>query len=235
MLYRVIISHNQTDALKLFPKVGYTVVVLDSPSNMDLHTCTSLGYHVVRAEQSGNRGYNRNVGLSYILNNFIVEPTDTIEFLDGDRYPISSYSIDSVETIMAHNNLDCLLYTCDIDARLKTIEVPSSGTRVIDTGTICNPFYSCGFAIKMSAINRIMAFNKGSFFEPKFTKWGCEDQFMGLECYNLNLVVGLTTAIKLNGNVGGDSCIHFDYRESLQTYVDLIQEHGFQIRSHPLF
>lgn len=232
MHYRVIISHKQHEYIRKFPYLRNTSIVFDAPNQEDIAVCNELGYHPVFVESCGNRGHNRNAGLTHILDTYDLQDEDIIEFFDGDRFPVTEYSTEQVYNLLAQNDADCLLYTCHhFDARLEKHYVPLEGSALIDTGTLCNPFYSCGFSMSVSAIRKVMQFNHGFFFEPRFTKWGCEDQFMGLVCSNLGLRVAITCEIGLNGNVGGDSHMHTDYRESLQTYVDLIREHNLPIRN----
>ncbi len=230
MLYRVILSHNQTDSIRKFPGGPSTVFVFDAPTDKDISECTKLNCSYVQMPYAGNRGANRNAGLQKILTTFNPQFNDIIEFFDGDRYP-TTYNPDAVKYLMDTYGIQCMLYSCGQDARHSKIFVPLSGATIVDTGTLCNPFYSCGFAMSVSAIQEIMAFNNGSLFEPRFTRWGSEDQYLGLVCDHLHHKVAITCEIILNGSVGGDSDLHEDYRESLQTYVDLIREHNFPIRN----
>lgn len=230
MLYRVVLSHNQTDAIRKFPGGPSTVFVFDSPTDKDIAECTAHKCNYVLMPYMGNRGANRNAGVQKILDIFNPNFDDIIEFFDGDRYPTTYNSI-AVESLMTQYGLQCILYSCGHDARHKKIYVPLRGATIVDTGTLCNPFYSCGFAMTVSAIQEIMAFNNGSLFEPRFTRWGSEDQYLGLVCDHLHHKVALTCEVLLNGSVGGDSDQHQDYRESLQTYIDLIRERNFPIRN----
>ena len=234
MLYRVIISHNQSEHLAKFPICAppTTVAVFDAYTDADAQCCHDLGIMPVIVPQSGNRGANRNAGMEYLLNGALLAPDDIIEFFDGDRFP-KQYDVWTVNRLMRGHNLDVLLYSCAPDARMKTTFVPLEGATLVDTGTLCNPFYSCGFAMKFSAIDKVLRFNGGHLFEPRFTKWGCEDQYLGLVCAKLGLRVAITAEILLNGSVGGDSDFHPDYRESLQQYVDLIREKNLEIRNDP--
>lgn len=232
MNYRVIISHGQSNYLYDFPYSEYTVVVLDAPTQEDYEACTKLGYIPVVATASGNRGHNRNCGLFKLLDLYTLSDDDTIEFFDGDRFPIDINAWNRRDIIMNNASLDCLLYVCnESDARLRKLYVPLEGATIVDTGTLCNPFYSCGFAMKAKAIRKIMSFCNGTLFEQRFTSWGCEDQFLGLICSHLDIKVGITCEISLNGRVGGDSDTHADYRDSLQVYIDLIREYGLPIRN----
>jgi hypothetical protein len=181
---------------------------------------------------AGNRGANRNAGLQKVLSTFKPNPDDYVEFFDGDRFP-TTYNPDSVLRLMEKYDIHCMLYSCGNDARHTKIYVPLEGATIVDTGTLCNPFYSCGFIMRVSAILDVIAFNNGVFFEQRFTTWGNEDQYLGLVCEHLKHKVALTCETLLNGKVGGDSDSHQDYRESLQTYVDLIREHNFPIRNEP--
>ena len=221
MRYRVVISHNQTSAILKFEKSVPTVFVFDAPTQDDLDTCRDNGlqYKVVAA--AGNRSKNRNIGLQAIIQQFAPSDDDIIEFFDGDRYvvqPNNEFLVD----LFVNENVDGVLYTCDNDTRIKKYNVPSKGAVVLDTGTLCNPFYSCGFGIKYGAIRKIMKYNDGEFFVEVFNRWGCEDQFMGLVCDQLGLNIAITTEIMLNGNVGGDQNQHEDYKDSLQRYVDMM-------------
>ena len=120
------------------------------------------------------------------------------------------------------NNTDVLLYTCENDKRLRKL-IPG----LVSTNTLCNPFYSCGFAIKYSAIKHIEEINNGNLFNEEFIGWGCEDQYLGLQCAKLELNVVLTTDTVLSGSVGGDELTHDNYGETLQQYVNITIKHGF--------
>lgn len=232
MIYRIIISHNQTGSLSRFPSGVPTVAVFDAYTDADAQCCHDLGIMPVIVPQSGNRGANRNAGLEYLMGGVLLAPDDIVEFFDGDRFP-SQYSVWSVNSLMHRHSLDVLLYTCPSDARAERIAIPSDGAMLVDTGTLCNPFYSCGFAMRFSAIDSVLKFNGNHLFEPRFTKWGCEDQYLGLICARLGLRVAITAEILLNGSVGGDADQHNDYKESLQQYVDLIRMRNLEIRSEP--
>ena len=232
MIYRIIISHNQTGSLSRFPSGVPTVAVFDAYTDADAQCCHDLGIVPVIVPQSGNRGANRNAGLEYLMGGALLAPNDIVEFFDGDRFP-TQYSVWSVNSLMRRHSLDVLLYTCPSDARTERIAIPSDGAMLVDTGTLCNPFYSCGFAMRFSAIDSVLKFNGNHLFEPRFTKWGCEDQYLGLICARLGLRVAITAEILLNGSVGGDADQHDDYKESLQQYVDLIRMRNLEIRSEP--
>lgn len=230
MLYTVIISHNQTENIRQFPEGCSTVFVFDAPTKEDIAECTAHGCTYVTMPVAGNRGGNRNAGLQKVMDAFRPSPDDYIEFFDGDRFP-TEYRPERVMSIMKEHNIQCMLYSCGKDARHEKIHVPETGATLVDTGTLCNPFYSCGFVLRVSAIKGIMEYNNGYLFEPRFTRWGSEDQYLGLLCEHLNYRVAITRETMLNGQVGGDCDVHQDYRESIQTYVDLIREHNLPIRN----
>lgn len=232
MLYRVILSHNQTENIRKFPHDQQTVFVFDAPTADDIKECEAIGCRYVVMPSAGHRGMNRNTGLQYILDTFSPSYDDYVEFFDGDRYP-TEYNIDRVLDLMRGNHIDCMLYSCEHDSRHHKIFVPLSGATLVDTGILCNPFYSCGFCMRVGAIQDVIAYNNGFLFEPRFTRWGSEDQFLGLECDYLHLRVAITVETLLNGSVGGDADQHSDYREALQTYVDVIREHNLPIRNVP--
>lgn len=229
MIYQVILSHNQTENIRKFPCGCSTVFVFDAPTKEDLDECAAHGCSYVCLPVAGNRGANRNAGLQKVLNEFNPNFDDYVEFFDGDRFP-TAYNPDKVLRLMEKHNIQCMLYSCEQDKRHKKIDVPSEGAVLVDTGTLCNPFYSCGFIMRVSAILEVMAFNNGFLFEPRFTRWGGEDQFLGLMCEYLKLRVAITNETLLNGRVGGDADQHNDYHESLQTYIDVIREHNIPIR-----
>lgn len=232
MIYRVVLSHHQTENIRKFPSGCSTVFVFDDPIQEDIDECNAHGCSNVCMPIAGNRGANRNAGLQKVLSTFKPKPDDYVEFFDGDRFP-TTYNPDSVLRLMEKYDIHCMLYSCGHDARHTKIYVPLEGATIVDTGTLCNPFYSCGFIMRVSAILDVIAFNNGVFFEQRFTTWGNEDQYLGLVCEHLKHKVALTCETLLNGKVGGDSDSHQDYRESLQTYVDLIREHNFPIRNEP--
>ncbi len=232
MIYRVVLSHHQTENIRKFPSGCSTVFVFDDPIQEDIDECNAHGCSHVCMPVAGNRGANRNAGLQKVLSTFKPKPDDYVEFFDGDRFP-TTYNPDSVLRLMEKYDIHCMLYSCGNDARHTKIYVPLEGATIVDTGTLCNPFYSCGFIMRVSAILDVIAFNNGVFFEQRFTTWGNEDQYLGLVCEHLKHKVALTCETLLNGKVGGDSDSHQDYRESLQTYVDLIREHNFPIRNEP--
>lgn len=232
MIYRVVLSHHQTENIRKFPSGCSTVFVFDDPIQEDIDECNAHGCSHVCMPVAGNRGANRNAGLQKVLSTFKPKHDDYVEFFDGDRFP-TTYNPDSVLRLMEKYDIHCMLYSCGNDARHTKIYVPLEGATIVDTGTLCNPFYSCGFIMRVSAILDVIAFNNGVFFEQRFTTWGNEDQYLGLVCEHLKHKVALTCETLLNGKVGGDSDSHHDYRESLQTYVDLIMEHNFPIRNEP--
>lgn len=232
MIYRVVISHRQSENIRKFPGDCSTMFVFDAPTGRDIAECTDHGCRYVIMQSAGNRGANRNAGLQKVLDTFHPTDKDYVEFFDGDRYP-TTYRPEIVTALMERDNLQCVLYACSSDARLSKVYVPLSGATLVDTGTLCNPFYSCGFIMSVPAIRGLMEFGGGTLFEPRFTRWGSEDQYLGLVCDHLGYRVAMTCETILNGSVGGDSDMHEDYRESLQTYVDLIREHGFAIRNTP--
>ena len=228
MIYHIVLSHKQTEYINKFPE--NSVFVFDDPSEEDIIYCKRNNITYVISSEKGNRSINRNTGISFILSNYKVSDNDIIEFFDGDRYP-TTYNFEKVLELIENNSLDIMLYTCKNDMRLSKIYVPIEGAAIIDTGTMCNPFYSCGFAIKISAIKKIQEINNGNLFEPSFIYWGGEDQYLGLLCDKLNLKVAITTEVTLNGNVGGDAVSHSNYRETLQNYVNLIIKNNIPIRN----
>ena len=228
MVYNVVISHHQTENINKFPK--NSVIVFDDVTENDIKECESNNIPYVLSKEKGNRSINRNTGLYYILNNYDIKDNDIIQFFDGDRYPVD-YNIENVINLMETHKVDVMLYSCQYDKRHTKIFVPLEGAVIIDTGTLCNPFYSCGFAITVNAIRKIMEFNNNSFFETSFIYWGGEDQYMGLICDKIELKVGLTCEILLNGNVGGDQEEHPDYKKSMQNYINLIRKYNLPIRN----
>ena len=228
MIYRIVLSHRQTEYLNKFPE--NSIFVFDEPTEEDILYCKEHNIKYVISPEKGNRSLNRNTGLSFILSNYKVNDNDIIEFFDGDRYP-TTYNYENILSLIENNNLDIMLYTCSYDTRLKKIFVPLEGATVIDTGTMCNPFYSCGFAIKVSAIKKVFEINNNLLFDQSFIYWGGEDQYLGLLCDKLNLKVAITTEVTLNGNVGGDDVNHNNYRETLQNYVNLIIKNNIPIRN----
>lgn len=229
MSYRIIISHHQAEHLSKFPIDLPTAVVFDAYEDVDAYTCHDLGFQPVIVPQAGNRGFNRNKGLEYLMNGALIAQEDVIEFFDGDRYPVY-YNPCAVQRLMDRHALDGMLFMCQADTR-DNLDVPSSGALLVDTGALCNPFYSCGFAMRFNAIEKVLKFNKGCFFESSFDQWGCEDQYMGLVCAHLNLRIGITKEYLLNGSVGGNCDDHPEYRDSLQQYVNLIRARNLEIRN----
>lgn len=230
MVYHIVISHHQTENIIKFP--SDSIFVFDDLTDEDTKVCLANNIPYVTVSQAGNRSINRNTGLKYLFEHYNLTDNDIIEFFDGDRYPIE-YNLPRVKQIMDSNDIDIVLYSCQNDTRQSKIFVPLSGVTIIDTGTLCNPFYSCGFCIKVAAINKIMAFNNNNFFEPSFIYWGGEDQYMGLICDKLNIKVALTNEVLLNGKVGGDQEIHANYMETMQNYINLIRLHDLPIRNEP--
>lgn len=230
MIYTVIISHHQSEWICRFPFHGSTVVVLDDPTDADFESCDKAGYDSICMYVQGNRGKNRNAGIDYILETYRPSSTDVIQCFDGDRIPIK-YNEQYIMNAMSAHSIGILLFTCEHDQRLKKINLAVDSTAIIDTGVICNPFYSCGFAATVDSIKRIKACNCDSLFNPRFKEWGCEDQFTGLLCYQCGIRVGLTNKIQLRGSVGGDENTHECYRDSLQEYIDAIREFNIPIRT----
>lgn len=229
-VYRVIISHNQTEYIMKFPTGTSSVFVFDAPSAEDIILSTRQMGQAVTMDMAGNRSANRNAGLARILSQFEPDDEDIVEFFDGDRFPVR-YKPDVVDRIMREHDISCMLYTCETDTRYQKIFVPLKGATIVDTGTLCNPFYSNGFAMRVRAIRKVIEFNGGEFFMTSFNKWGCEDQYMGLVCDRLGFRVALTRETQLNGHVGGEEELHPDYRDSLQQYIDLIREKQLPVRT----
>lgn len=227
MVYRIIISHGQASSLAHFPVGVPTIAVFDAPTDADFYMCSGLGYEAVVSPREGNRSLNRNVGLERLLDGAMLAPDDIVEFYDGDRYPVHQ-PLEGIGKLMDVEGLDVLLYTCEEDARLERHGVPLFRTAPVLTGGLCNPFYSCGFAMRYSAIQKVMA-ARGSLFEERLDRWGCEDQLLGLWCARLGIRSGLTRAVVLHGKVGGDSQRREGYRESLQQYIDIVREQGLPI------
>ena len=229
MFYRVILSHNQTKTIRDFPNGSSTVFVFDAPTDEDIKECKLYNSNYIIMQETGNRSNNRNAGVQKILNDFNPKDDDIIEFFDGDRFPVE-YKPDITEKLIQKYNLSCMLYSCQYDVRQQRIFVPLEGAVLIDTGTLCNPFYSCGFAMKVSDIKDIQNFNNGMLFNNRFMSWGGEDQFLGLMCDYLNKRVAITCETMLNGRVGGDADQHEEYKQTLQTYIDLIKEFNFPFK-----
>lgn len=228
MLYHIVISHRQPEYITKFPKGS--VFVFDAITDADSATCEKYGYPYVTVDTEGNRGANRNAGLARVFRDYHLKDSDIVEFFDGDRFPVK-YEPKRIMSLMDEHGIDCMLYTCETDIRSTRIHIPCSGATIIDTGTLGNPFYSCGFAMCVGAIRKAMDFNGGILFEERFTRWGVEDQYLGLVCDHVGMTVGITQETILNGCVGGDSDEHDDYRDSLQEYVDIVKEKGLGIRS----
>lgn len=232
MIYRVVISHNQTEHILRHSTINPLIYVFDKPTTDDISRCAEHGLKYVVMQVAGNRSANRNAGLTYLLSHYDLSDDDIIEFFDGDRYIVQK-NVEYMEQLFVTHGIDCVLYTCSNDSRIKRYSIPDDGSLVIDVGTLCNPFYSCGFAMKYSAVKRVMEYNNGEYFAEVFDKWGCEDQFMGLVCHQLGLRVAITTKIKINGDVGYDQQEHHDYKQSLQHYVDMIRMHNMPFRNKP--
>jgi len=231
MVYDVIISHEQTDYIPKFNLGNPTTFVLDDPLDSDISACNSNGFNVVKMPVARNRSANRNAGLKYVIEHYDLNDDDIIEFFDGDRVP-TAYNRDAVCKTMQDYAIDCMLYLCENDKRnIKTI-VRANGVTIVDTGMLCNPFYSCGFAMKYSAVKRICKNDDYKLFEESFNTWGCEDQFLGIMCDVNNVKVALTNLVLLSGNVGGDELSHNNYRDSLQQYVNLIMRKRIPIRDN---
>lgn len=217
MYYTVIISHNQTDYIPRFLSAFNSrkiIFVFDEPTQNDLDIVHGANIDYVIMPKVGNRSANRNAGLLYIEKNNILSDDDIIEFYDGDRIPVKYEEKD-------FSNIDVLLYTCEQDKRLIKLK-PGK----VVTDTLCNPFYSCGFGIKYSAVKKIKELNNGTLFNAEFKGWGCEDQYLGLQCNKLGLSIYLTNDICLAGQVGGDELSHENYIDVLQQYIDITRNTG---------
>lgn len=218
MLYTVVISHHQSTYINSFGRLfgdRNVVFVFDALTDDDISVIGSYpSFHAVSVIGSGNRSRNRNAGLSYIENNFRPSDDDIIEFFDGDRVPVKYAG-------PCMSNADVLLYTCENDKRLMKL-VPGP----VLTNTLCNPFYSCGFAIKYSAIKKIKTINNENLFNEEFLGWGCEDQYLGLQCAKLDFRILLTDMTVLAGSVGGDELSHDNYGDTLQQYIDITLKNG---------
>jgi hypothetical protein len=217
MHYRIVISHGQTGYIPKFLDVFGTdsniLFVFDAMTDADLHLVQSAGIPYVCVLNEGNRPLNRNTGLRYWEQNAAMRDDDVIEFFDGDRVPVQ-YLPDSVP-----DDWDVLLYTCENDRRLEKLKIGK-----VTTNVLCNPFYSCGFAMKYGAVKKIYGMNDGRLFDESFTQWGCEDQYLGVMCGRAGMNIYLHDGVILSGKVGGDELSHPKYRESLQHYVNRLLE-----------
>ena len=218
MRYSIIISHEQAEYACRFDSIlgdSRLVFVFDAFSGADEEAMRNIpGAASVIMESAGNRSANRNAGLSYVERKFHPADDDVIEFFDGDRVPVTYCPPDM-------GDADVLLYTCEHDKRLQKLH-PGKVT----TETLCNPFYSCGFAMRYRAIRKIEELNGGRLFNETFRGWGCEDQYLGLQCAKLGLSVYLDGNVRLEGKVGGDEFLHANYGEILQQYVDITRANG---------
>lgn len=217
-LYRVIISHHQSEYLKNFDATIPSVVVFDDLTPADISAVGDIPY--IQRKPMGNRGANRNAGLNYWLSK---NPSENavFEFLDGDRFPVM---YDDPIKEMSELDADILLYPCNADTRYarhkfkETLYMKGPG----------NPFFSCGFAITKKALDAITAFNNGVFFREEFDGWGGEDQYTGTVAGHLGLRCFLSETIELNGTVGGDSQNHNDYLGSMNIYLKLVLQNGLK-------
>ena len=232
MIFRVIISHHQTEFIHHFPSNNVTMV-FDDITSEDIDKCKECQFNYTKSDLIGNRSKNRNVGVKYLSEHYNLSDDDIIEFFDGDRYPIK-YNIFSAIDLMTRHDLSVMLYTCQSDSRNDLYKIPETGALEVDTGILSNPFYSCGFAMKVSAIESVMKINKAhTLFNEEFTKWGIEDQYLGIQCHALGLKAAITKEVELNGKVGGDCEEHKDYLRSLEQYLITIQKNNFEIRMRP--
>lgn len=227
MIYRIIISHNQSQYIHKFKEKS--LFVFDAITNNDIYECECYNQFYIKSNQIGNRSINRNTGVRYLLNNFNLLDTDIIEFYDGDRFPIK-YNIEKVQELIKNNNLSVVLYICENDSRNELYDNLQNNTLLVDTGILNNPFYSCGFAITVKAIKSIIEINSNMLFNEDFTHWGVEDQYIGLLCHKLGLNVALTSEVILNGKVGGDCNDHDDYIQSLNQYIQKILKNNIELR-----
>lgn len=218
MRYQVVISHNQSRFVDRFSDIfgnERIVFVFDAMDEYDIRAMErNHNVNIVTVRTPGNRSANRNAGLAYVMSHFAVSDDDIVEFFDGDRFPVC-YSPREL------GDIDVLLYPCENDKRFEKLKPGPVSTRWVS-----NPFYSCGFAIKVSAIRKIEALNGGKLFKEEFREWGCEDQYLGMQCHLSGLNVVLDSRTVLAGTVGGDELSHPNYRATLQQYVDLIRANG---------
>ena len=217
MIFRVIISHQQTEYIDQFVKIFGTnlLFVFDDMTGADLDKINQYGVSYIKNEHCGNRTQNRNMGLYEWETRVNLADNDIIEFFDGDRPPIR-YDLSSIPP-----DFDVLLYTCQTDKRLQKLK-----PGLVNVNMLCNPFYSCGFCIKYSLVKKIYNINRGMLFDESFTSWGCEDQYLGVMCGHIGAKVYLYDNVVLNGQVGGDELSHSDYIKSLQHYIDKLRENG---------
>lgn len=218
MIYRVVISHKQSEYLRYFDTKTPTVFVFDSITDSDILAVGERPYIVVST--TGNRAANRNAGLGYWLNHG-VSSQDIIEFFDGDRFPKCYVN---PEKEMLDYNADIILYRCEQDTRLNYTK---PGYMLCMNGP-GNPFFSCGFALRKSTIDTIMQFNHGQLFCEDFVGWGGEDQYLGTITAHLNLRCVLSSGTVLNGSVGGDMEEHSDYIQAMNLYLKLVIKNGMR-------
>lgn len=216
--YRVVISHHQSQFIPLFRPATPTVFVFDDIAPEDTAAVGATPY--ITAPCIGNRSLNRNLGLAYWCSHASLSDDDIVEFFDGDRYPVQ-YAPPEEE--MHKCGCGALLYLCEGDARTCLLE---KEPRPRGTGWFSNVFYSCGFAMRYSAICQVRGFNHGPFFREEFKGWGAEDQYMGLVLHRLGICTALSHQVRLNGSVGTDVWDHPEYRDTMRTYFRLAYMNG---------
>lgn len=226
--HRVVLSHHQSLYLSRFKDLFPFVPVFDDITEQDYSRMFHLGIEdYVISSETGNRALNRNEGYRHISERNNLSDGDIVEFFDGDRVPVR-YDETRILNIMHSTGSSVVLYMCEIDSREALVQ--NNDYSVVDTGTVMNPFYSCGFAIQVSAIEAVRSFNGGDLFCTDFNDWGCEDQYTGLVCSKLGIPVALDTGTRLSGAVGDDTDYHEAYRNSMQAYLDKARNSGITLR-----
>lgn len=216
--YCIVISHHQSQSIPLFRQDIPTVFVFDDITPEDIAAVGTAPH--VTAPCMGNRSVNRNLGLAYWRSHASLRDDDTVEFFDGDRYPVK-YAPPEEE--MCKYGCDVLLYPCEHDTRERLL-VEGRGPE--DTGGLSNAFYSCGFAITHKAVKQVESFNHGPFFREEFEGWGAEDQYMGLVLARLGIKARMSHDVRLHGSVGTDAREHPEYAKTMRTYIDLARMNG---------
>lgn len=150
-------------------------------------------------------------------------------FLDGDRIP---YGFDSanVSVCMQRLGVDALLFTC-LNGDERSIATTTEHEGVVDTGSMLSEFYSCGFILTDTAIEKIRALNNGRLFHSIFDgTWGEEDKYLGIQLDALGFRTGFTHSVRLGGNPPGNDLAHPEFAISLQKRFDLMAQNGYPLR-----
>jgi hypothetical protein len=227
MLNIVIIGQNEGESIE---KMLFSLRHINAKRIWVLDRCTDNSVEILKkyneyyvetpSHLTGRQtSFSRNLGLSHCDIN-----ADVI-FLDGDRYVVKG------DFNMFNNyHTDISLFFIEEDSRDENYKGDGEFQYMpVQYGKVMNGFYSCGIFFKREAINKVLEFQDGKFFNEDIQDvWGIEDTYLGDVCYHLNLTCEFNKQIILHGKF--DS-VNFDDKGHKYSSISLdVMKRRFELR-----